>query len=300
MLAENPFKMEGKWYKGNLHTHTTNSDGAWAPDRVVAEYIANGYNFLFMTDHSKVTDISGLSRDGFLVLHGEETGSGKAELGQVYHIVALNLKKTVSRDEAPTAQAMIDLVRSEGGEVIIGHPYWSGLAFTDIIGLEGYLGIEIFNTTCFNSIGKGHSTVHWDDLLARGKHTWGFAVDDTHQHSGEHRPIDICGAWIMAKLPELTEAEVMKAIKAGRFYASNGPAIHDISVEQGKISVSTSEVKVINFIVNISRGRSHTAAADEFLTEAEYTISGNEKYVRVECFDENGRGAWSNPVIFNE
>ncbi len=300
MLPENPFEAEGKWYKGNLHTHTTTSDGAWSPDKVVAEYKSNGYDFLFITDHWKVTDVSAFSGDGFLALNGSELGAGKAELGQPYHLLALNLKEPVSRDDAPTAQAMIDLVRSKGGEVVVAHPYWSGLSMNDIIRLEGYIGIEVYNTTCFNSIAKGHSAVHWDDLLARGKQVWGFAVDDAHQHFNDHRVIDICGAWIMAKLPELTETAVMDAIKSGRFYASNGPSIQDISVGDGKISVSTSEVEVINFIAEMSRGESFTAMGDGLLTGAEYKLRGSEKYVRIECFDEDGNTAWSNPVIFNE
>jgi hypothetical protein len=103
----------------------------------------------------------------------------------------------------------------------------------------------------------------------------------------------------MAKLPELTEAEVMRAIKSGRFYASNGPSIYDISVRNGRISVSTSEVKVINFIANVSNGESFTAMGDGSLTGAEYRIRGHEKYIRVECFDRDGRTAWSNPLVFN-
>jgi len=299
MLFENPFEADGEWYKGNLHTHTTNSDGAWSPDRVAAEYRAKGYNFLFITDHGTVTDVSDLSGDGLLVLNGTELGAGKSEVGHSYHLAVLNLKETVSAKSAPTLQGLIDLLRSKGAEVIVAHPYWSGLTINDFSNLEGYIGVEVFNSTCHFAIAKGHSAVHWDDLLARGKRVAGFAVDDAHEHSRDDRPLDICYAWIMAKLPELTEAAVMSAIKSGRFYASNGPTIHDISVKDGKISVSTSEVKVINFIANVSSGRSITAKGDEVLTQAEYQLRGSEKYIRVECFDGNGRGAWSNPVVFN-
>lgn len=300
LLAENPFEAEGKWYKGNLHTHTTNSDGAWSIDKVTGEYKSGGYNFLFITDHGKVSDNSGLSADNFLVLHGEELGAGKSDIGHSYHLVALNLKETVSAEDAPDVQGLIDLVRSKGGEVVVAHPYWSGLTINDLMGLEGCLGIEVFNTTCFTHIAKGHSAVHWDDMLARGKQAWGFAVDDTHQGTSEYFPIDICRAWIMAKLPELTETAVMDAIKAGKFYASNGPSIHDISVKDGTISVSTSEVKRINFIANVSSGASRAVMSDKFLTEAEYEIRGTEKYIRVECFDKDGGCAWSNPVVINE
>lgn len=299
MLFENPFEADGEWYKGNLHTHTTNSDGAWSPERVATEYRAKGYNFLFITDHGTVTDVSGLSGDGLLVLNGTELGAGKSEVGHSYHLAILNLKETVSAKSASTLQGLIDLLRSKGAEVIIAHPYWSGLTINDFSNLEGYIGVEIFNSTCHFAIAKGHSAVHWDDLLARGKRVAGFAVDDAHEHSRDNKPLDICYAWIMAKLPELTEAAVMSAIKSGRFYASNGPTIHDISVKDGKISVSTSEVKVINFIANVSSGRSITAKGDEVLTQAEYQLRGSEKYIRVECFDGNGRGAWSNPVVFN-
>lgn len=40
-----------KWYKGNLHTHTTNSDGRLAPEVVINLYKEAGYDFLALTDH---------------------------------------------------------------------------------------------------------------------------------------------------------------------------------------------------------------------------------------------------------
>ena len=298
-MFENPFEADGKWYKGNLHTHTTNSDGAWEPDKVAAEYRTKGYDFLFITDHNTVTDISGLSGDGLLVLHGSEINGGRSEIGHNYHIFALNLKETVSYKDASTLQGLIDLLKSKGAEVVVAHPYWSGLTVKDIIDLEGYLGLEVFNSTCHFSIAKGLSTVHWDDLLARGKLVSGFAVDDSHQHFSDCRPIDICYAWIMAKLPELTEEAVMSAIKSGRFYASNGPIIENISVKDDVISVSTSDVKTINFVADVSRGKRCAAMGDSLINKADYKLRGSEKYIRVECFDQDGRGAWSNPIIFN-
>jgi hypothetical protein len=298
MILENPFNLEGRWYKGNLHTHTTGSDGAWAPERVVDEYKSNGYNFAFITDHWKVTNTSTLSKDGFLALNGQEFDIGGSELGYHYHVVGLNIKKTIPSGLVSNIQELIDLIRSEGGEAVIAHPYWSGLTLNDISSLNGHLGIEIFNSTCFFCIGKGHSVIHWDDLLNKGNLMWGFAVDDTHQHFNEYRPIDICAAWIMARMPELTEENVMHAIKSGHFYSSTGPAINNISIQDGKIHVSTSEVKIINFIANANNGESFTAKNGS-ITEAEYRIRGNERYIRVECIDKDGRNAWSNPILAN-
>jgi hypothetical protein len=299
MFLTNPFGTEGKWYKGNLHTHTTNSDGAWSPEKVASEYRSNGYDFLFITDHWKVTDVSGLSTDGFLALNGEELDIGPSELGYHYHIVALNLKEPIASNSASNAQELINLIKSKGAEAVIAHPYWSGLTANDIQPLEGQIGVEIFNSTCFFCIAKGHSVVHWDELLCKGKLMWGIAVDDTHQHFDDHRPIDACNAWIMAKMTELTEDNVMSAIKSGNFYSSNGPMINDISIQDGIISVTTSDVKIINFIANAHNGESFTSKDGKPITSAKYKIRGGEKYIRVECFDENGKTAWSNPLLVN-
>src|ERR1041385_6337438 len=54
-----------RWYKGNTHTHTLNSDGDSTPDEVVRWYRSHGYQFLVLTDHNYLTAIDGLN-----ALHG--------------------------------------------------------------------------------------------------------------------------------------------------------------------------------------------------------------------------------------
>ena len=47
--------MQPKWYKGNIHTHTTESDGDASPERVVSWYRRHGYDFLVLSDHNHRT-----------------------------------------------------------------------------------------------------------------------------------------------------------------------------------------------------------------------------------------------------
>jgi hypothetical protein len=66
-----------KWFKGNTHTHSLNSDGDSTPDEVVQWYREQRYHFLFFTDHNTVTPVDGLNAvfaapDRFLVIRGEE------------------------------------------------------------------------------------------------------------------------------------------------------------------------------------------------------------------------------------
>lgn len=292
MMSHNPFDSPGIWYKGNLHTHSDNSDGELSPQKVVDWYKSHGYDFLVISDHNKLTDVSKFSDPKLLLIGGTEFGVDRTELGESYHLLALNLIKAFELPEGIGVQKAIDLIRSQGGEIVVAHPYWSSLTINELLPLQGYIGLEVFNTTCLTGIGKGLSGVHWDDLLARGRQVWGFAVDDAHFH----RP-DAGQGWIMVKAPQLTRHDIISAIKEGCFYSSCGPEIMDIQLSDNSVSVKCSEAAVVNFICNLSRGKSFQAEGSNLLTEAEFKLSGKESYVRVECIDKMGRFAWSNPFF---
>jgi histidinol phosphatase-like PHP family hydrolase len=56
----NSFQEKGSWFKGNLHTHNTLCDGLSSPEETASIYEAKDYDFLFITDHSKVVDAKAL------------------------------------------------------------------------------------------------------------------------------------------------------------------------------------------------------------------------------------------------
>ena len=62
-----------RWYKGNLHSHTTNSDGVWTPEQSAKNYRDAGYSFLCFSDHDLYTDYRReLGEKNFLILPGVE------------------------------------------------------------------------------------------------------------------------------------------------------------------------------------------------------------------------------------
>ena len=46
-----PFGLGHFLYRGNLHGHSTHSDGAWSAQAVVEEYANLGYDFTCLSDH---------------------------------------------------------------------------------------------------------------------------------------------------------------------------------------------------------------------------------------------------------
>ena len=305
----NPFETEGNWFKGNLHTHTKNSDGTLPPEDTVAQYKEAGYHFLALTDHCRLTKLEG--NHGVLLIPGEELHCGTTEAKTNFHLVGFDLKQEISYsgDEIPIfkkkwwevhPQEMIDAVRSQGGEITLAHPYWSALTTNDIFSCQGYIGTEVFNTSCHPSVDKGYSMVYWDNMLAAGRNVYGFAVDDAHNHFNEHRWNDACGSWIMVKSKKLALLDIMDSIKKGLFYASWGPEIKDVKINGNSLYVATSPVKSISFISLNGFGEMFSALKKEPLREAEYKIHGKEKYIRIQCADAQGRMAWSNAVLLNE
>lgn len=298
-IFNNPFEAGGRWFKGNLHTHTLNSDGRLSARQLVTRYKEAGYDFLSITDHGKRTDTRRLSTPGFLLIPGEEICVGSSEAGRFIHIVGINIRREIpvkDLDSEGDPQKVIDLIRELGGIAWIAHPYWSGLTLNDLKGLKGHLGLEVYNTTCDLKINRGFSNVHWDNLLVSGKRVFGFAVDDAHSEEREHLPNDSCCAWINVRAESLTVDDVMSSIRMGLFYSSNGPEIWDIKIREGEIAVSTSPVRTISFVSNGGLGEKNTAETG-YLHGAVYSLKGGESYVRIEVSDRNGRTAWSNPLF---
>ena len=298
----NPFKTRGKWYKGNVHAHTTVSDGTRTPETLVDIYREARYDFLSVTDHSVVADTSGLGGSGFLLVPGEEICVGRSHAGTLYHLVALGVDETLpftDFDRELDPQRVIDHVNEIGGIPILAHPYWSGLNHRDMMTLEKYHGVEIYNTSCEYERNTGVSASHIDGVIVAGRRPWIYAVDDHHGADRPSMPLDACGAWISVKSKDLTVESIMESIRRGLFYSSTGPEIKSIGIDgDGVISVECSPVKTISFVSTPSLGMKFYAE-DTPLTHASYPGRPGETYVRVEVTDIMGRTAWSNPM-YNE
>jgi len=296
----NPFEAEGRWFKGNLHTHTDNSDGEMTLEMAVSRYRASGYDFLSITDHGRLTPTRGLSTSEFLLIPGEEVCVGVSRLGRYFHIVALNIEEPLpieDFDRDITPQRVLDLISEQGGEGLVAHPNWSELTDSDLIDLKGYLGIEVYNTNCDLTIERGYSSVHWDNLLSSGNRVMGFAVDDAHGRVKPLLPSDWCKAWIIVKAPRLTAEDIMSSIRKGLFYSSTGPKIKKVVIDDNEIRVETSPVRSVSFVSNTALGAKRTAEGS-LLGGASYRLKGGERYLRVEVTDDKGRKAWTNPVFF--
>lgn len=306
-----PFAGPGSFFRGNLHTHSTLSDGQKTPEQIVELYKRAGFHFLSLTDHRVYNDHSALSTPDFLLVPGFEMDIFNDEKRQDNHIVCILADKdkpglpfgTRRTDPGswrdgmpwggpPQVQAFIDEMNEKGFLCFWAHPVWSRNELCDFIDYTGLFGVELFNTGCHieNATGYG-GDIYWDSALRRGKPWRGFAVDDAHFHQR-----DYCQGWITVKAEALTWDVILSSIRAGRFYASVGPEISDFGIRDGVAFLDCPRAREIHFVGWHARGKSFVSFDEEGLTHAEFPLEGQD-FIRAEVVDFAGRRAWTNPLF---
>ncbi|MCD6415733.1 MAG: CehA/McbA family metallohydrolase [Planctomycetes bacterium] len=292
-MLRNPFETPGEWYKANLHTHTTASDGQATLQERIDQYRSRGYSVLAITDHDVVSDAAGGSTESFLIIDGVEFGIMPFDDDRFYHLLCVNAPAGLTVPEKTDMNQAIAQVKASGAECFIAHPYWSSNTIRELAPLKGYTGIEVFNSGC-QGIGKGCSSVHWDQLLGAGIRTPAIGVDDVHSLDGS---LDRFGGWTMLKMPELSLPAVLDALRTGCCYASSGAEILDFQVDGTAASLRCPPAREIHFMANSYCGASFYAGDGPLLTEAQADLGGMCKYIRAEVVDAKGKRAWTNPVF---
>ncbi|MCQ2432260.1 MAG: CehA/McbA family metallohydrolase [Clostridia bacterium] len=290
-----------KWFKGNLHTHTTRSDGRRSPEDVIALYRENGYDFLALTDHWKYAP-SYMTEDGLLLLSGLEYNINGADiLKGVFHILGIGMKEDpmISREGGdPAGQDIVDTIHAHGGVAILAHPAWSMDTCDQVMSIHGYDATEIYNSVS----GLPHNCRPYsgeviDQCAARGCVIPCIADDDTHFYDGEQ-----CLSYIWVQADELTDDAIVEAIRAGRFFATQGPkfSLSTRREDNGDIMVKVNCTPVRSVVFYTGSvwcgGRS---VCGEAVTEAEFRMRAQDRFVRVELIDENGMHAWATPILYD-
>ncbi|ASA22389.1 CehA/McbA family metallohydrolase [Paenibacillus donghaensis] len=299
-------------YKGNIHAHSVRSDGMYTVEQMIAAYRSKSYDFMCLSDHEIYFHSDEYDTETFIMLDGYEMACNmeRDTTGQQYHLHGLldrsrKVEKPFQHDEEhekpdyenlDTIQQLIDEMRSKGNLVIMNHPEWSKNREEDLLQLEGYAAIEIYNHQSEIQEAVGYGVSYWDYVLKRGKQVNAIAADDAHGGPTDMAVSEFYGGWIVVEADQLEQQAIIEAIKAGQYYSSNGPMIHELCIKNDRLQVTCSPVRSIRFITFPNNGLAEMDPTGENITEAEYPIQNNEQYVRVECVDASGKVAWSNPI----
>ena len=305
-----PFSLPGRFWRGNIHTHSTLSDGLLPPEQVVARYQQAGYDFLQLSEHFishynwPIADTREFRTNNFTTLLGAELHALKTTTGELWHIVAAGLPLDFEPcGDRETGPEIARRAARTGAFVSIAHPAWSQLTIEDGRALEIAHSVEIYNTGCDVEVDRGDGSYLLDQLLNEGRRLTANATDDAHFTNGDH---DAFGGWVHVKAPSLDPDEILTALKAGHFYSSQGPQIHQLSISRDQLHISCSPVDSIAVVSGTSRtltriGHAITSASLYLPDLAKsWTPITPSKWVRVVIIDNAGKRAWSNPIWLDE
>lgn len=298
------FSAPGRFWRGNLHTHSTRSDGVLDPAEVCRRYRDEGYDFMALTDHFigtykyPLVDTRGWRTPGFTTILGAELHSGSMANGEIWHILAVGLPLDFAPPDAShfgvvegseTGAALALRAREAGAFVAVAHPQWSGMTLADARGIAAAHAVEVYNHGCWAGCDRADGFAINDLLLSEGRRQTLVATDDAHFSEPDH-----FGGWVMVKAEENDPEALLAALKAGLHYSSQGPEIRRIEVQDKAVEVECSPA--VSVMVQ-GRGTGAKAVHGHSMTRARVPLDrlGDSPWVRVTVVDAAGKRAWSNP-----
>lgn len=301
---------KARWYKGNIHTHTTESDGDALPETVVRWYRRHGYDFLVLSDHNHLTILDyGSGKRRFkkpLMVPGEEISVNTLGGEVPIHINGIGISRLVepidAGDVVGTIQANVDAIVQAGGIASINHPNYRW-AFDDkaLSQVTGATMLEVFNghpmVNVHGSPDRPSNEQIWDGVLSAGRAIFGAATDDSHNYSDYSPAKSNPGrGWVVVRTTELTSAAIVEALSTGEFYASTGVTLTDLEVSAESIELVIEQEMDFVYATRFT-GRGGELLAESSGLEASYRMRGDEGYVRATVYSSSGSKAWTQPAF---
>lgn len=275
-------------YKGNLHSHSTESDGYGTPAIVMEQYRDHGYDFNSITDHDKVTQdplVAGITFISGIEERAKDTGwpKGTGDIGRIGAIVS---------ESSNLSQTILNTGISENNYNDLKHPNRKNNGFfnADLDKLNNFHALEVWNGN--NQL---NAEIEWDYLLSQERKIFGDSADDLHKLNGPH----MFEAWTRVFSESNNAEQIKNNLIKGNSYFGYTPSgsediLLDININKNLINVELSLEADIEWIIN----NGVVVQTDMNTKNAEYSIIGNEKYIRIRA-SKNGAKVFSQPIFIN-
>lgn len=322
-VQKSAYATESRWYKGNVHTHTTLSDGQLPLQEVIGWYYTNNYDFLVITDHGSISTpkeelVGGQDERKMLLIPGQEVTRNNP----VIDVGAINIKQFIpgtvglptdqekndwihkfkekgkSEQEITNElyvvkcrslmQGAIDEIRRQGGVPVLNHPSYDKTVNYKLL-------VPNLKSVCLFELANGHCGLIEEDLwvamLDAGCRIYGIAADDMHQRTYLGK------AWVCVRCSDLTTKTILTALEKGDFYASTGVVLNDVRFAANKLQIIIKPAADhIRYSIEFIGPEGHVLQTTEGIEDV-YIPGGKEKYIRGRVKDNTGAFAWTQPFF---
>lgn len=299
------------FYKANLHSRSSLSDGRLSPIELKALYKENGYSVLAITDNEP-NDYRDLCDEDFTLLSGFDFGArdndipGTPTSSCTFTAISLSASpKSISPFNAEYGSEGVNEFISEykknGYFVTYDHPIRSLETAEDYLKYKNLDAIEIINYSSLTEGYDEYNSFAYDLFLRHDNRMLCTATDGNRNL----RPLDSersdsLGAFTVINADSLDYAAIAKALSEGRFYSSEGPEIKAMWIKGNSLNVRCSPADRITISAGRRRVISFYANENAPLTAATFKIFPEDIFVRISICDKEGRKAYSNAYFTDE
>ncbi len=297
---------KGNFYKANLHCHTTVSDGRFSPEEIKKLYKEKGYNVVAFTDHRVLCPHLELQDEEFVALTALEFDCNEPDVAwpatKTYHLnfIAKDKNKTefVPFERVHSVDGINKVIKEakEAGFLCtFNHPRWSMNKSEDIIGIENLTAFEIYNTAAEFDLFNGDGEYEYELFCRAGGKSGVVAADDTH------KPQDMFGGFTIISAQNLSYESIINALENGDYYASTGPLIEELIIEDKILKIKTSPCyKIGVFTESRWSALKYSETKENTLTEASLNINFPFKYIRLVVVDKNNNRLFTRAYFKEE
>jgi hypothetical protein len=201
------------WYRGDMHLHTTHSDGEREPPELIREARAHGLDFIASTEHNTISANQVWGRhveDGMLVIPGEEVTTRHG------HWLAIGLPpgEWIDWRYRPSDGSFTEhaaRVRAAGGLVVAAHPKVPVPGAAWEFGYAQVDAVEVWNGRW--SLDDEASLRVWSRLLREGRRIPAVGNSDSH---ARQQAVGLPQTVVCAE--RLATQAILDAVREGRSY----------------------------------------------------------------------------------
>ncbi len=206
-----------RWFKGDTHFHSANSDGKLPFDKLVEKCKKRGLDYMIITDHNHYTVNKAFYKDNMLVIPGlEYTGNN----GHV-NFWGSNFKEIPNERPQNYEQYVeqANKVHAASGTVSINHPFCKKYGWHMELENFNMDSIEVWNAPMH--IDNMTNFAWWQNQLLKGKRIPAVGGSDYHEDYYVTKLIGCPTTYVYTY--ENTEDSVLKALKQGSSFITNSP-----------------------------------------------------------------------------
>ena len=296
-----------RWYSGDLHTHTSHSDGNHSIDEAALLAKKQGLDFIALTDHNTYSQNTNLPlAEDFAFIPGMELTTCQG------HVNFLGVEKPLRAFDYSTEAGVVAATEeaSEAGAYIsINHPL-VGDRWRWAYGPMTFHAVEIWNGT---PLARNESIIEWwQEQLSEGKRIYITGGSDVHCHGEKNR-------WYgkgrtLVYTDELSSEALIRALKDGHngVAASDSASFCTFNIDEAMMGDTVAAALTHELAIKLKTSAATTMRIYNqagLVEEAEFngdsevdftlTVNGQALFYRVELWHKDENNERFNPYFTN-